>query len=210
MLDQLYAGQVLPDRDEANYLYNITAMSWLRLDSLSNRAIRELIDGDKCIISTKLFQAQEETVLGLYSKIAKIRNIPNKTKVLRLIHGDVYCGVRRKKFKMTDNDTCIRCFLPETIQHLLLDCPYSRQVWALLGISPEVSLDILDCRISQAELEIRADLISALVFRQQNLQPEVLVQTTMARYSKGICVNQTVTGLAQMKVLKYAVSHRWY
>jgi len=82
---------------------------------------------------------------------------------------------------MTDNDTCIRCFLPETIQHLLLDCPYSRQVWALLGISPEVPLDVLDCRISQAELEIRADLISALVFRQQNLQPEVLVQTGKGR-----------------------------
>jgi hypothetical protein len=148
--------------------------------------------------------------MGLYYKIAKIRNVPNRTKVLRLIHGDVYCGVRRKKFKMTDNDTCGRCFQPETIQHLLLDCPYSRQVWALLGVSPGAPLDILDCRISQAELEIRADIISALAFRQQNLQPEVLIHTTMAKYSKGICVNPAVTGMAHAKILKHAVTRRWY
>ncbi len=210
MLDGLYSGQVLPNPDRAFYLYNTTARSWLRLESLPNSAIRELIEGRKCIVNTKLLQMQEDAALGLYAKIAKIRNVQNRTKILRLIHGDVYCGVRRKKFKMTDDDTCGRCFQPETIRHLLLECPYSQQVWALLGCSPVVPLDILDCNINQAELEIRADLISALVFRQQHLQPEILIQTTMAKYSKGICNNKAVIGLAQTAILRHAVTRRWH
>jgi hypothetical protein len=210
MLDRLYAGQVLPETDTGKYLYHYTARSWLRVDALTNQAIRELIEGRECIVKPKLFETNETEALSLYAKIAKIRNVPNKTKILRLIHGDVYCGVRRKKFKMTDNDSCGRCFQPETIKHLLLECPYTRQVWAELGGSPEVPLDILDSRIGQAELEIRAEIINALVFRQHTLQPEVLIHSVMTKYSKGLCTSHKVTGLAQAAVLKHAITHRWY
>jgi hypothetical protein len=86
----------------------------------------------------------------------------------------------------------------------------TQQVWAELGGSPAEPLDILDSRISQAELEIRAEIINALVFRQHTLQPEVLIHSIMMKYSKGLCTNQTVTGLAQAAVLKYAITHRWH
>ena len=210
MLDGLYAGQVLPENDTNQYLYHNTARSWLRMDSLTNRAIRELMEGQKCIVKTKLFEMQETEALILFAKIAKIRNVPNKTKLLRLIHGDVYCGVRRKKFKMTDNDSCGRCFQPETIRHLLLECPYTRQVWAELGGLPVEPLDILDGRISQDELEIRAEIINALVFRQHTLQPEVLIHSTMLKYSNGLCTSQSVTGRARAAILKHAITHRWH
>jgi hypothetical protein len=168
------------------------------------------MQGGKCIVNTKLAQMPEQVALILYAKLAKIRNIPNKTKMLRLMHGDVYCGVRRKKFKMTDNDSCGRCFQPETIRHLLLECPYTQQVWAKLGGVPEGPLDILDGRISQAELEIRAEFVAALVFRQHTLQPDVLIQTIMTKYSKGLCRNLSVTRLAEANVLRHAVTHQWY
>jgi hypothetical protein len=56
--------------------------------------------------------------------------------MLRLIHGDVYCGSRLKKFKLSDTDRCHRCFAEETIAHLLLECPYTKEVWQKLGINP--------------------------------------------------------------------------
>jgi hypothetical protein len=210
MLDRLYARQAMPDADTGQYLYHYTARSWLRVDALTNRAVREILEGQKCIVKTKLFETNDTEALTLYAKIAKIRNVPNRTKILRLIHGDVYCGVRRKKFKMTDNDSCGRCFQQETIKHLLLECSYTQQVWAELGWSPEEPLDILDGQIGQAELEIRAEIINALVFRQHTLQPEVLIHSIMTKYSKGLCTSQTVTGLAQVAVLKHAVTHRWH
>jgi hypothetical protein len=210
MLVRLYAGQELPDQDVRQYLYNNTAGSWLRTESLSNRAIRELIEGGKCILNTKLTQLQESEAPALFAKIAKIRNVPNKTKLLRLMHGDVYCGVRRKKFQMTDNDSCGRCFQPETIKHLLLECPYSQQVWALLGFSPVGPLDILDSRIGHDVFEIRAEIISALVFRQQTLQPEVLIQTIMSKYSKGLCTNLYVIRQAEAAILKHAITRQWH
>lgn len=210
MLVRLYAGQELPDQDVRQYLYNNTAGSWLRTESLSNRAIRELIEGGKCILNTKLTQLQESEAPALFAKIAKIRNVPNKTKLLRLMHGDVYCGVRRKKFQMTDNDSCGRCFQPETIKHLLLECPYSQQVWAQLGFSPVGPLDILDSRIGHDVFEIRAEIISALVFRQQTLQPEVLIQTIMSKYSKGLCTNLSVIRQAEAAILKHAITRQWH
>jgi len=210
MLEGVYAGRGLPDQDGALYLYNDASRSWLRIDALSNCAIREHMQGGKCIVNTKLAQMTEQVALTLYAKIAKIRNVPNKTKMLRLMHGDVYCGVRRKKFKMTDNDSCGRCFQPETIRHLLLECPYTQQVWTKLGGAPNGLLDILDSRISQAELEVRADIVSALVFRQQTLQPEVLIHTIMTKYSKGVCKNLSVIRLAEANVLRHAVTRQWY
>jgi hypothetical protein len=210
LLEGVYAGRGLPDQDGAQYLYNNASRSWLRIDTLSNCAIRELMEGGKCIVNTKLAQMPEQEALALYAKIAKICNVPNITKMLRLINGDVYCGVRRKKFKMTDNDSCGRCFQPETIRHLLLECPYTQQVWAKLRGSPDRPLDILDSQIGQAELEIRADFVNALVFRQQTLQPEVLIQTIMTKYSKGVCKNLSVIRLAEATVLRHAVTRQWY
>jgi zinc-binding in reverse transcriptase len=70
----------------------------------------------------------------LYKNINKLRSTQNKTKMLRLMHGDVYCGTRLKKFKLSEIDTCIRCFEKETIKHLLLECPFTQEIWRALGI----------------------------------------------------------------------------
>jgi hypothetical protein len=208
MLDGIYQDQPLPPENEHLYLYRNDSAQWQRLDSLTSAGIRDLMKTDQCIVQPKLFQTQDDVALRLYKRISRIKNIPNRTKLLRLIHGDVYCGVRLKKFGLTENDQCIRCFAPETIKHLLIECPYTVQVWHNMGVAANEPLDILDGQLNQAEMEIRADLINALVFRKQILQPKVLIQTTLAKFSRGLCRLSTVTKLAQAKIRRYAMQQQ--
>jgi hypothetical protein len=207
MLAAIYQDQPLPPENEHLYLYNTSMAQWQRLDSLTSAGIRNLMTTDQCITRPKLFHTQEDIARSLYKKISSIKNIPNRTKLLRLVHGDVYCGVRLKKFGLTDNDLCVRCFAPETIMHLLIECPYSEQVWNIFGVVSNGPLDILDGQLNQAEMEIRADIINALVFRKQALQPKVLVQAILSKFSKGLCRLGTVTGLAQAKMIRHAMLH---
>ena len=132
----------------------------------------------------------------LYAKIEKLKNIPNKTKLLRLIHGDVYCGTRLVKFGLSDSDTCTRCFQPELIRHLLLECPYTIRVWQQLGIAFANPLDVLHGQLTLAELEIRAEFVSQIVFRKQILEPAILGETTLMRFTRGLSKTKGVTQCA--------------
>jgi hypothetical protein len=204
MLADLYAGVPLPEAQEPLYLYSYTNTTWRRLAALSTKSIREAMRNETCLTNTKLFAADADRASKLYHKIDKIRNVPNKTKMIRLVHGDVYCGTRRKKFKMTENDLCMRCFQQETIRHLLLECSYTKQVWEILGLRPETPLDAFECQ-GQAEMEIRADIISSLVFRKQMTQPDILITATMLKYSNALCNNRNVITAAQ----NWIARHRW-
>jgi hypothetical protein len=163
---------------------------------MSSKNIRENTTPDACIEITKLFSSTADIVQPLYTKIEKLKNIPNKTKLLRLIHGDVYCGTRLLKFGLSDNDTCIRCFQPETICHLLIECPYTTRVWQQLGIVCTEPLDILHGQLTSAELEIRAEIVSQIVFRKQIVDPTILVETTLMRFTRGLSQSKGVTQYA--------------
>ncbi len=186
LLVTLYVNQRPPDADHRPYIYNSNSKAWQLVEFLSSRSIRELAKQETFITSPKLFTISPEAAKGMYTKISKIRNIPNRTKILRLLHGDVYCGVRMKRRKMIDDDTCHRCFLPETINHLLLECPYSVAVWDVMGIPCDRATDILHGELTTHEIETRADIINSLVFQKRNLDPRVLVHTTLAKYSRGL------------------------
>jgi len=54
--------------------------------------------------------------------------------MLRLLYGDAYTDERLKRFGMADSDRCRRCFDKETVHHLLMECPYSCEVYKILGI----------------------------------------------------------------------------
>jgi hypothetical protein len=71
------------------------------------------------ITNTKLVTFTPDEAGSFYKNTNRLRSTQNKTKILRLIYGDVYCDERLKKFKMMEIDTCIRCFEKETIRHLL-------------------------------------------------------------------------------------------
>jgi hypothetical protein len=209
MLEVLYRGQPIPDGEHRTFAYNYSNRAWQRIEYLSSRAIRENVNVTHCLTNTKTLTMTHEVALHLYSKINKLRNIPNKTKLLWLIHGDVYCGARMKKFKMTDNDRCIRCFGEETIKHLLLECPYTKVVWNGLGVATDNPLDVLHGGLTLAELEIRAELISALVFRKQIIDPQILVRNTITRFSRGLSTYLSTTQLAVNLLTRHRVHGAW-
>jgi hypothetical protein len=142
-INNTYTVRTLPDVESELHVYNSTARHWHKPMLLSSRQIRNLIWEDVCITRTKLLDQQLDNALMLYSKISKLRNVQNKTKLLRLLHGDVYCGARLYEFGLTDSDRCIRCFEKETIIHLLFECSYSGEVWAGLALCHELLLILL-------------------------------------------------------------------
>ncbi len=122
------------------------------------------------------------------SAICKIKNVPNKTKMLRLLHGDVYCGAGIKKFSMSDNDCCIRCFEEETIPHLLLMCPYTKEVWQIYGFTPGTVSEVMQLLID-TDAEILAEIVIVLVFCK-NVKPQhVLVRNTIKMFAEGLSKN---------------------
>ena len=126
------------------------------------------------------------------------------------MHGDVYCGTRLKEFKLTEFDTCIRCFEKETFKHLLLECPYTQEVWRTLGVDYTHTKNVIGVGEPREELEIRADFLSALVFRKGILPPNTLINMTYLKYSKGLCKNNKVKELAQEKIEHHNTTSRWY
>ncbi len=121
----IYAGMPIPDRNIHQTLLDTKKDRWLRCSAITSKQIRLLIREAELITNTKITALTPDEAASLYKNINRLSSTQNKTKMLRLIHGDVYCGVRLKKFKMTDIDTCIRCFEKETIKHLLVECPYT-------------------------------------------------------------------------------------
>jgi hypothetical protein len=57
------------------------------------------------------------------------------------------------------------------IQHLLINCPYSVEVWGRVGIIPTEVKDVINENLSLSELEVRAEIISSLVFRKKGDTP---------------------------------------
>jgi hypothetical protein len=121
-----------------------------------------------------------------FKKLSKIVSVVNRSRMLRLLYGDVYCAERTFRFGLSESNICRRCFEVETIIHLLRDCSYTRRVYSLLGLNTNDINDIIGIDLSRGELEIRADLIGYLVFRQHSMPPEILVQSTLERYARGL------------------------
>jgi hypothetical protein len=179
------------------HLYDHAGSRWIRPTALTTKRIREMVKDEKCLNVTKLLLLDVIDAKRLYAKLAKLKSIPNRTKMYRLIHGDVYCGSRTYRWGLTESDRCIRCFGEETIRHLLLECPYSKEVWECLGATCNTLEDIFDSTLSTGELELRAEIIAAIVFRKKVLLPEILVKTTINAFAKGLSANRRTRQLAQ-------------
>jgi hypothetical protein len=126
------------------------------------------------------------------------------------MHGDVYCGTRLKEFKLSEIDTCIRCFEKETIKHLLLECPYTQKIWKALGVDYTHAKNVIGTGMSREELEIHADLLSTIVFRNGILPPNILIELKYLKFRKGICKNNKVIELALAKPEHHNATRRWY
>jgi len=198
----------LPALITAVYIYDKTRNSMVRAAQLHSRAIRQSLVPTKYLNITKRLNTSVENSKVIYSKISTVRSTQNKTKLLRLIHGDVYCNARLKKFRLSDNDRCNRCFAEETIQHLLLDCPYTKEVWRKLGINPASLNDILS-NTDRVNIEIVSHFLSEIMFRKKVLPTEVLIRTTYTSYAKGLCRNKRVIELATSALNAHQITGSW-
>jgi hypothetical protein len=164
--------------------------------SLSSKKIREIIFAQG-IKNPKIILLHEDESHRFFSNISKLVNITNKTRLLRLLYGDVYCADRRMRFGMSDSDLCRRCFGKETIMHLLMDCPYTKETYALLGMQEVGIGDALGIYLSKGELEIRCDILNYLVFKLHCIPPEVLVKSTLDKYADGLVAKANVQKVAK-------------
>jgi hypothetical protein len=196
MLNTEYQQMPLPDADDTIRVYNADSATWLLPSLVSSSTVRLFLDRKQCITNFKLLNMEEDAALRLLSKLNKIISVQNKTKMLRLLHGDVYCGARLLKFGLSDNDLCNRCFSPGTVVHMLLECPYTTLVWSLLQVETADILNILDSEASLSELEVRAEIINHLVFRRSIIPPDILVKTIIKSYTDKLCRRRATTNLA--------------
>jgi hypothetical protein len=210
VIRRTYRGAEIPEAKLGTYLYDEQKMNWAKTELLTTKQIRLLIKKEQCILTTKLLNLTARSAVELYAKIAKLKNVQNKAKMLRLIHGDVYCGSRTFRFGLTDSDRCIRCFGEETITHLLYECPYTSEVWARLGLFPNRASDVLHGGMTQCELEVMAELISALVFRKKVLPPEVLISSVMSSFKGGLSNERRTTAYANNMVDRHELTGQWF
>ncbi len=203
-------ANVLPlDRIISIYLYDDNKKNMVRAAQLHSRSIREILEPKKYLNVTKKLNITVDNSINIYNKIAHIRSVQSKTKLLWLIHGDVYCGSRLKKFKLSDNDRCHRCFAEETIDHLLLECPYTVEIWHKLGLQPTSLADILN-RLDKVNIEIVSYLLNGLVFQKKVLPTEVMIRTTITSFSRGLCRNSKVTERAMNILRQVQTTGNWH
>jgi hypothetical protein len=193
------------------HLYDSLYRKWVNVASLQSKKIRNLLNPSTIMPRTKLIEFNsEEIAQRTFLKIKRIRSAPLKTKALRLIHGDVYCGTRLVQFKLTDIDMCVRCFEPETIDHLVSHCPYNKCIWQEIGIVNPTLREILNPEISDAEFEIRCSLLETTVFRKQQTPPERVVYNTFNKYAQGICKNKKLQDYAKQKIDLKITTGGWF
>jgi exonuclease III len=168
-----------------NYGLRDKAGTWFQPKQLTSKTIREILYTHN-LVEPKILVLDEGTKLTYFKKISCLQNVQNKTKMLRLLHGDVYTAERLKRFKMADSDTCRRCFEKETLKHLLLECPYSIATFRQAGLN-EVSIEsVLGTALGQNALEIWSEIILSVVFRLHVMPPNILVTSTLKNFANGI------------------------
>jgi hypothetical protein len=213
----LAALQGLPHIDHGGqmpinlHIYNSKFRKWENAAANKSSSIRQLLYEETVLPQTKMLDFENtEVARNVYKKIKGIKSMPLKTKMLRLIHGDIYCGTRLVRFHLSDIDTCIRCFAQETREHLISQCPYTKQVWQKYGIDNPTLRNILNADITSAEFEIRSSLLETIVFRKQHIPPDILITTTMTRYASGLVKNRQITDYAKMRLAIKNATGQWF
>ena len=158
------------------------------LHKISSRAIRRQLKTTDPPKPKMLINHNPEGLKKLGNLISKLTNTKLKTILLRSINGDIYCGTRVKKFGMTDTDECPRCHLPETIDHQLYSCFYTKQLWELT--SKITSIPILNLNQvlgyddihDKTTLTLHAEILTRLLSIERPKQdPRALLKSAITK-----------------------------
>jgi len=135
------------------HMYILHQRKWQHIALLTSKNVQTIIYPETLLLNTKLADFSPDVAPAIYRKIKQLNSVQLKTRMLRMIHGDVYCGSRLFKFNLSDSDQCIRCFGKETIKHLIYECPYTLEVWHRLNLNVnDLSIaEILNVGCSETE-----------------------------------------------------------
>ena len=144
-------------------------------------------------------------------QIKRLNNVKLKSTILRLIHGDIYCASRMKKFGMTDSDSCERCGEVESIEHMILTCEYTKNIWAIVSSITDIKhtsikkIVGLDPIHDKTTLTINCEIVRQLLaITRPTVDPRTFVENTVKRLSiieKGVTKIQILTLLDRLKSL---------
>ena len=170
---------------------------------ISSNMIRKVLTPNNEINTFKILgtiDIAQKNQLG--NLIKSLNNVKLKSILLRVIHGDVYCAARMKKFGMTDIDSCPRCGKEETIEHMIIMCEYTKKLWSLITKLTNIPLNSMKEVLGvnpthdKTTLTINAELIRQLMaIERPTIDPHMLVQNTIKRLSiieKGITKFQII------------------
>jgi hypothetical protein len=192
-----YNSRAMPPNPNQMLQLRSAGGTWLNPGRLSSKEIRATLKGENNIALPRLLHLDDDIMTPYYRSIKKLQNVKNKARLLRLLHRDVYCGERLVKFGMSENDRCTRCFKKETIFHLLQECPYSILVWEKLSVNARNVEDIIGIGLSAGALEIRAEILSQLVFSKGVIPPEILVSITLEKFANKLVYKGTSYAFAR-------------
>ena len=139
------------------------------INKISSKIIRDSCKSSDNIIPKMLSQLDVTNLSTIGSRIKRLTNIKNRGILLRVMHGDIYCGTRLKKFGMTESDICSRCGEKEDIEHQIMNCPYTKVIWDIVtfitGIAHSNLSVILgnDQRHNKASMALNAEIIKILL-----------------------------------------------
>jgi hypothetical protein len=198
IMARIYRNTPLPTEDFTNKIKDLHGR-WTDATMITSKKLRDIFF-NKSVANPKIVLLDEETKMSFYYRISKLVSTKNKSAMLRLLYGDVYCAEHRFRFGLSENDRCKRCFEKETIMHLLMDCSYTKNTYTLLGINSNNIEEVLGTDLNSAMLEIQCDVINYLVFRQHTMPPEILVRSTLEKYAKGLANKNSIKKAAEQKL----------
>ena len=158
------------------------------LHKITSRSIRRQLKQTFPLEPKMITNPQPEKIKRLGTLVSRLTNTKLKTIVLRSLHGDIYCGTRLKKFGLTDTDECPRCQLPETIEHQLYQCSYTKKLWEL--VAKVTSIPILDLNQvlgyddihDRTTLTLHAEILSRLLSIERPKQdPKTLLKSAITK-----------------------------
>ena len=163
----------------------------IKHDKITSKLIRSAIHNNSTLSEFRVIgRVNPEEVNDLGRIVKSLTNTKLKTSILRLLHGDIFCGSRLKRFGMTDNDKCIRCNQIETIEHMYLTCVYTKRIWSIIKEVTNIEYNSMKEVTGLSKLHDRTTVtINAEIIRQLSaidrptLDPKLFVHSIIKRLS---------------------------
>ena len=173
---------------------------------LSSKQIRSALTNNPKPIPKIIENPSSEQLSHLGRLLKNLTNVKLKGIILRAIHGDIYSGTRLKKFGMSDTDSCPRCGVPETVQHQIFECEYTRKIWnyttKITGIKIRTINDVLGHNElhDKLTLTLHAEIIRILLSIERPDQDQLsIIKNTIKRL---IIVERCISKFQLEKMLK--------